>query len=337
MAEDGGNLEEVPNAGALGPEPTKAIVHPEKFGDGDLAEWLQSYVICCRANGWRKDTGLKLLALPAYLTARAFSVYRRLPEERLRNYAEVKVALLEVFEPNTPEQRRLAERQFYSRKRGPGESLEEFARSLERLYNLAMPDTDAEGRNRQLTNRFVEAMPPNVAYQLDLALPKTFEQVLRRARELLLLGERLEEARKGTVAAVGHQESEVMELRHRLAVLEAHERAQETRGVTRMTALGVEGVRTEGAGAVGAAWYAAGRDEIRCYCCGGTGHTRRECPSRAREARMERGAWNGIGSGEARCYGCGEVGHFKRNCPSREQEARDGPCFLYMWPHGPPD
>ena len=56
----------------------------------------------------------------------------------------------------------------------------------------------------------------------------------------------------------------------------------------------------------------SGSRDQRCYSCGGTGHFRRECPTRS--SRMQ----------DSRCcFNCKKPGHIQRNCPDRQWQGNE--------------
>ena len=68
--------------------------------------------------------------------------------------------------------------------------MEVFLRALERLIDRAAPNLPNELRNRQLIDYFLEGLPTPVADQLFILAPKTLEETVTRARELMLLEKR---------------------------------------------------------------------------------------------------------------------------------------------------
>ena len=52
------------------------IALPNKFDDGDVVSWLDSFDVCAAANGWNNDTRLR--RIPTLLVGRAFAIFQRL-------------------------------------------------------------------------------------------------------------------------------------------------------------------------------------------------------------------------------------------------------------------
>ena len=282
-------------------ESGKAVVKPQSFANGDIEDWIQHYELCCRANRWEANDGLKLLTMATHFRGRALAVYSRLRDADKATYPALKTAMIRAFAPDTAERRRLAHQQYVSRRWKSGESMEECARALERLLDKAMPGITEANRHRELITKFSELMSPEVAYQLSLQTFATFEECLMRAQELDLLQSRLRQHRVGMVSErADRQEEEIRSLRRRIAELEA--------GRPRR-----EGPRDNAAEeATPSTGRALPRGQgRRCFGCGEIGHLRHECPKvEAREKRA------------GPCFECGEMGHLARDC--EEGDRRGG-------------
>ena len=108
----------------------RIVAYPEAFADGDVERWLRHFDTCATANGWGDAT--KGRVAPTYLKGRAWTVYERLTVADAGTYPALSEALKRVFSPNTAERRRLARKQFHDRVWRSPESLELYARDLER-------------------------------------------------------------------------------------------------------------------------------------------------------------------------------------------------------------
>lgn len=130
----------------------------------------------------------KLLRLPLLLKDSAIAVYER--HASAETYQNLVDAMKRSFSPDTEEARRLAHRQLQDRRLQVGGDLEVYLRALERLVDRAAPGLPADLRNRQLSDHFVESLPPSLADQLYVLAPKTLEDTVTRARELTVLEQR---------------------------------------------------------------------------------------------------------------------------------------------------
>ena len=73
------------------------IALPNKFDDGDLVSWLDSFDVCATANNWNDENRLR--RLPTLLTGRAFAIFQRLPNNQKDTLAHLRDALIAAFLP----------------------------------------------------------------------------------------------------------------------------------------------------------------------------------------------------------------------------------------------
>ena len=53
------------------------VALPNKFDDGDIVSWLDSFDVCATANNWTNEARLRRLT--TLLVGRAFSIFQPLP------------------------------------------------------------------------------------------------------------------------------------------------------------------------------------------------------------------------------------------------------------------
>ena len=281
----------------------RVVSVPEKFEDGDVEMWVERFDLTATANGW--DADMKLRLLPTLLKGRAYAVYRQMTAEQKGNYAELTTHLKRVFSPTTIESRRLARRQFMSRCWKSSEALEVYAQDLETLLTKAMPNLAAELRDQQLMDRFVEGLidnAPSVAGELDLHPEASFQAVVIRARELMLLERRkLGKRADGQVRAIADHASIDVSLAERLDRIE--------QALQSVSVIGAS--VTPDSKRVVPMRRQQQKAERRCFACGGEGHVRSNCKQVT------------IGP----CFVCHETGHLARDCPQRMQQSAAGRRF----------
>ena len=73
------------------------VALPNKFDDGDIVSWLDSFDVCATANNWNNDARLR--RLPTLLVGRAFAIFQRLPNNQKDTMAQLREALIEAFLP----------------------------------------------------------------------------------------------------------------------------------------------------------------------------------------------------------------------------------------------
>ena len=140
----------------LQPHPT-GVALPNKFDDGDLLAWLESFDVCATANNWNDEARLR--RLPTLLTGRAFAVFQRLIANQKDTIGNLRTNLTAAFLPN--EQRGARYAQFDACKMIDGEPVEVFAFRLESLLRQAIPGADGDVKEAMLKQRFIRGMPPH--------------------------------------------------------------------------------------------------------------------------------------------------------------------------------
>ena len=99
------------------------------------------------------------------MVGRAQTAYGRLPDTSKTDYATLKKALKERFEPDSKKELYLSE--FSTRKRKSGEGWAEYADELRMLADRAFPDLEEKARERFALNQYRSQLDnPQVAFNI---------------------------------------------------------------------------------------------------------------------------------------------------------------------------
>ena len=252
----------------------KHISLPSPFSEGNPVEWFQQFEICCSANEWNDATKAK--KLPTLLEGEALATWLELSEEQKASYSGAKAKMIE----------RLGLMQFVSmddfhhRRLLPSESLPVFAHDLKRLIDQAMPDADADTRQKLLIHQFLTGLPAEISKQLRaVGEIEELDKLVQRARLLMTLTQR------ENSAAVGQQKPNtnlVETLKEQVAAL------------------------TEQVAVLTTANQRTARQPNRPLCsrCNQRGHVQRNC----------------LNMRPRRCFACGRIGHLARDCRSGNEQ-----------------
>ena len=157
---------------------------PELFSGEDKAhwdDWIDHFEKVAVVNNW--DDATKKKWLPARLTGRAATVYRRLPDATKDDLAETKAALLERFEPASKKELYRAELQ--TRKKQRKEGWATYGEDLLRLAEKAYPDLPSEAQERLALNQYLTQLDsPQVAFGVRQKNPETITAAVRLTLEL---------------------------------------------------------------------------------------------------------------------------------------------------------
>ena len=250
---------------------------PGRCTDGDFTDWLERFEICASANEWDKKT--RALKLPTLLEKEALVAWLSIPEETRKNYDEVKQSLCSALKPKQFSS--FAE--FQARKLRPGETVQMYLHHLQRLLESALPDLDAESKDKLLFQQFIAGVPDECSRALrsnpDIT---TTTQAVARAR--LLMSVSVEKQPSSAMTAVGAQCSEIADLKEDVKRLSEQ-----------MAALVNKFTPAEQT----AAAVASPSVSVRCYNCNGMGHLSRNCRQRRHQPV---------------CYTCNRPGHVARYC-----------------------
>ena len=121
--------------------------------------------------------------LPARLTGRAASVYKRLSEETKADLKKTKEALEERFEPAS--RKELYRAELASRKKKRSEDWATYGEELTRLAEKAYPDLAVEAQERLALNQYLAQLEnPQVTFSVKQKTPETVDQAVRLTLEL---------------------------------------------------------------------------------------------------------------------------------------------------------
>ena len=156
------------------------IALPNKFDDGDIVSWLDSYDVCAVANGWNDEARLR--RMPTLLTGRAFAIFQRLAAGDKDTLAHLRASLTAAFLPE--EQRGARYSEFDTCSMKTKEAVEVFAHRLESLLRQALPDLDGAARDAVLKQRFIRGMEAPIRLRLYENPALTYAQCVTTARQL---------------------------------------------------------------------------------------------------------------------------------------------------------
>ena len=163
----------------------RPVAIPELFsGEGKARwdDWIDHFdrIADC-VNEWDADKQKKWL--PARLTGRAASVYKRLSEETKADLKKTKEALEERFEPAS--RKELYRAELASRKKKRNEDWATYGEELTRLTEKAYPDLSIEAQQRLALNQYLAQLEnPQVAFSVKQKTPETVDQAVQLTLQL---------------------------------------------------------------------------------------------------------------------------------------------------------
>ena len=157
---------------------------PEVFtgeGRAHWDDWIDHFERIATVNEWDEANQRKWL--PARLSGRAATVYRRLSDEVKADLQQTKDALQERFEPASRKELYRAELQ--GRKKQRQEDWATYGEELIRIAEKAYPDLPVEAQQRLALNQFLAQLDnPQVAFGVKQRAPETVEKAVQLTLEL---------------------------------------------------------------------------------------------------------------------------------------------------------
>ena len=139
---------------------TTYVKIPPFTGKEDWRVWLHRFEDIAERRGWNEATKLDELLPRLHETAGDF-VFGQLDKARRGNYKTVVSELGNRF--RIVETRRTFGAKFSSRNQQPGETVEDYAAELKRLYDKAHPKRNWETREEDLLRRFLDGLSDDKA------------------------------------------------------------------------------------------------------------------------------------------------------------------------------
>ena len=155
---------------------------PEPLNNKDAKSWFKRYEVCSLANGW--DAGKQLLRLSTLLRGRAWAIFDSLSDTETDTYDHLKAAILSRMCPDMEEDKIGARERLSRRQLRDGESIDELARDLEKLLDLATPSLSAAVKDSELRFHLINSLPEQTSLQLKLQPKVNYSQTIAKAREL---------------------------------------------------------------------------------------------------------------------------------------------------------
>ena len=137
-------------------------VLPEKFENGDFANWLRVFDVCAAANGW--DADAKLVKLPAFLRGPALAYYNTLTAAQRNSYGTLASSLKALLCPIVAREQYFQD--FERRLLRPDEDPSLYLYELEQMLLKADPTLDDSGRNALLSRQFIKGLSSTLRYKL---------------------------------------------------------------------------------------------------------------------------------------------------------------------------
>ena len=280
---------------------SRPVAIPELFsGEGKARwdDWIDHFERIADVNEW--DGAKKLKWLPARLTGRAATVYKRLPAATKEDLKQTIKALEERFEPASRKELYRAELQ--SRRKQKGEDWATYGEELTRLAEKAYPALPSEAQQRLALNQYlVQLENAQVAFGVKQRGPETVDRAVQLTLELESYlparahgpGQEIaqigahEEADPDVTAAVAHtsfrpkQRDPLQRILQRLDQIET-----ELKTVNGASRTKEGGQRSRGPP------RSYGKGPIVCHKCGKEGHIARGCMAHIKSKPTQQGNEN---------------------------------------------
>ena len=176
--------------------------------------------------------------------------------------------------PDTEEDKIVARERLSRRQLRDGESIDELARDLEKLLDLATPGLPAAVKDSELCFHLINLLPEQISLQLKLQPKVNYSQTIAKARELRLIYNRVEESQSLNQSQFNPSTGDG--------------RLQKLEEAIQMMSEQLTALQTQ----------QPSQKPIRCFKCGKPGHISRQCRTRP----------------QIECYSCGGRGHYAKDC-----------------------
>jgi hypothetical protein len=259
-------------------------------GKEEWQTWIAQFETIANRYGWGVDERLDQL-LPRLEGAAAQFVFSQLPPHVLDNYYELLGEIDSRFKIiETP---RSFAAKFSRRSQRHGETLEEFAQELKRLYDRAHCGRDGRTRDEDLVRRFLDGLyDEEIRFEVEFNKePRTIDEALYHAVTLIQIRNMQRDARKnrGVVRRAVDDDSDAEEEGDYLRRCPDETRQKRKTSFTRPVVKNVDDVdtvksllaRVEKLEAEAARSRSfKGKRDIECFYCHEKGHFARECPKK---------------------------------------------------------
>ena len=250
-------------------------------GNQDPVTWLNEFNLACAANGW--NVARKLQVVPAYLKGPAATWYQIAAGAPINAWAvaannnNFEHAFLTRF--RTPAMVEMWDTELEQRQQQPGESVDEYASSIQELYQRVNDAVFAYPDNLQ-ARKFISGLRPELFMAVKPFGDQTLAAAINRAKGCELT---LKSGRAKLLNYANQSNSEVVELTKLVAALtnQVAELGKKIpspgprypRNENRIENRGVNPTSP----AVGAT--TSTRPPIVCFTCGEPGHISKRCPN----------------------------------------------------------
>ncbi|KAH3888476.1 hypothetical protein DPMN_012511 [Dreissena polymorpha] len=252
--------------------------------------WIAQFETIANRYGWGVDERLDQF-LPRLERAAAQFVFSQLPPHVLDNYYELLREIDSRFKIIETQQSFAAK--FSRRSQRRGETLEEFAQELKRLYDRAHSGRDGRTRNEDLVRLFLDGLyDEEIRFEVEFNKePRTIDEALYHAMTLIQIRNMQRDARKsrGGVRRAVDDDSDAEEGGDNLRRCPDETRQKRKASFTRPEVKNVDDVdtvnsllaRVEKLEAEAARSRSfKGKRDIECFYCHEKGHFARECPEK---------------------------------------------------------
>ena len=267
-----------------------AVRMAQYTGKEEWQTWIAQFETIANRYGWGVDERLDQL-LPRLEGAAAQFVFSQLPPHVLDNYYELLREIDSRFKIiETP---RSFAAKFSRRSQRHGETLEEFAQELKRLYDRAHSGRDERTRNEDLVRWFLDGLyDEEIRFEVEFNKePRTIDEALYHAVTLIQIRNMQRDARKnrGVVRRAVDDDSDAEEEGDYLRRCPDETRQKRKTSFTRPEVKNVDDVdtvksllaRVEKLEAEAARSRSfKGKRDIECFYCHEKGHFARECPKK---------------------------------------------------------